>query len=151
MQTLWIWLTACLALAREGPPPDKDDPHVLDLPSSLIDDTAREKILKTCSDPLVQTIDQDPVAVWEGLGCHELHGALDYDWYMNQSRTKFSYVEYGTHFSALSPHMRADSALKSRYISDKMHGPANWRCHHIDNGPCNNPNVQCHQTEFACG
>ncbi|KAL1976523.1 hypothetical protein VTN31DRAFT_2805 [Thermomyces dupontii] len=130
MQTLWIWLTACLALAREGPPPDKDDPHVLDLPSSLIDDTAREKILKTCSDPLVQTIDQDPVAVWEGLGCHELHGALDYDWYMNQSRTKFSYVEY---------------------ISDKMHGPANWRCHHIDNGPCNNPNVQCHQTEFACG
>ena len=151
MLALWLGLTACLALARAGPPPDPDDPYVLQLPSSLIDDAAREKILKPCNDPLVQTIDQDPVAVWEGLGCYELHGVLDYDWYINQNNTKYSYVEYEFPCRHVST-QRADSVLKlTRYLSDRMHGPANWRCHHIDNGPCNNPNVQCHQTEFACG
>lgn len=53
-----------------------------------------KKILKTCDDPLVWAFDQDPIAVWEGLGCYELHGILDYNWYVNQSATDLSYVEY---------------------------------------------------------
>ncbi|KAL1976365.1 hypothetical protein VTN31DRAFT_2647 [Thermomyces dupontii] len=110
MLALWLGLTACLALARAGPPPDPDDPYVLQLPSSLIDDAAREKILKPCNDPLVQTIDQDPVAVWEGLGCYELHGVLDYDWYINQNNTKYSYVEY------LSDRMHGDGLARNLLI-----------------------------------
>lgn len=95
MRELWIWFSASLALVRAQPPPDKDNPHILHLPSSLINDTARENIFKDCDDPLVHSVDSDPVAAWRGLGCFELHGILDYDWYINQSHTKLSYVEYG--------------------------------------------------------
>lgn len=62
----------------------------------MINGTIREKILKPCDDPLLNTIDDDVRYIWDGLGCYYLHGVLDYDWYMNQSRTDYSYVEYGT-------------------------------------------------------
>lgn len=105
MHALWIWFTACLALVRASPPPSKKDNEILDLPTSLINDTVRQKILKTCDDPLVWTVDRDPVKVWEGLGCYELYGTLDYDWYINQSSTSLSYVEYELLLSPMSLHM----------------------------------------------
>lgn len=156
MRALWIWLITCLALASAGhvgPPPDKDDPNVLQLPSSLIDDATREKILKPCDDPLVRTVNQDPKAVWQGLGCFELHGTLDYEWYINGT-SNISYSEYELSFfppCLCSLHTRTDCASTSRFISDKMHGPPNWRCRDMFNSACNTAIVQCHQTEFACG
>lgn len=94
MRVLWIWLSTIWMLTSASPPPDQNDPYILHLPSSLINDTVRENILKTCDDPLAWTFDSDPVAAWNGLGCYELHGILDYDWYMNRSERGLSYVEY---------------------------------------------------------
>lgn len=94
MRMLWVLLTTCLAIARAAPPGDPDSsPNLLRLPPSMINDTIREKILKSCDDPILDTINESPETVWDELGCYYLHGALDWSWYSNQSQTPYSYVE----------------------------------------------------------
>lgn len=95
----FLFIVGLAFASAQGPPPDLNDPYLLHLPSSLINDTIREKILKSCDDPLIKTIGNDVRDVWDGLGCFYLHGVLDYDWYINQTRTNYSYVEYVTNFT----------------------------------------------------
>ena len=95
MRMLLAFFTTCLAIARAAPPPDENtSPHRLKLPPSMIDDKIREKILKPCDDPILDTIEYEPERVWDELGGYHLHGALDWAWYSNLTAQKnTSYVE----------------------------------------------------------
>lgn len=79
-------------VAAIPPPPEKSDPVVLDM--SSYPDSVTERVYKKCDDPLVVNADQDPEKIWEGLGCHELRGALDGNFSGEWDTTSLSYVEY---------------------------------------------------------
>lgn len=97
MRGVFALSTCLLALVDAFPRPqsqdqDANDPILLDLSDVKKDD--QDKILKPCDDPLVQTVDQDPVKQWKGLGCQALLTQLNSNWTEEKDNSRVSYTEY---------------------------------------------------------